>query len=344
MEHQLTPDPMIPVRAASRGWGSAIARTLRQHLPFLMPALALLLLLAYYYARQPLILTPFGINITANQGMTLALATMAQVVVVLTAGIDLSVGPLVGLANCVAATFMGHSPAGVVLTVVATLLMGALAGMFNGLVIAYGRLQPIIVTLATWYIFSGLSLFVRPDPGGQVPYFYASLLTSPRGYLPSSVVLLAVVLLVVWLPLKRSRLGSAIYAVGSHEGAAYMSGVNVAFTKVAAYTIAGLLAAVAGLFLTAQTTSGDATIGGVYTLNSIAAVVLGGTKLSGGSGGVAGPIVAAFLISMIVSVLFASGVSPFYQDVFQGGILLLAVALGSIQVLRARNRMKGMNG
>src|SRR5690606_16932109 len=145
-------------------------------------------------------------------------------------------------------------------------------------------------------IYSGLALYIRPDPGGFVPSFYASLLTSPRGYVPSAAFVLAALLLLIWLPLKRSRLGQAIYAVGSNEEAAYMSGINVATTKVAAYTIAGVLAAAAGLFLTAQTTSGDATIGHVYTLNSIAAVVLGGTLLTGGFGGMAGPVASAFVI------------------------------------------------
>jgi len=310
---------------------------LRRYRSSLVAIVGLVLLLVYYWYQQPLILSAFGIRTLANQGTTLALAALAQLLVVLTGGVDLSVGAIVGLSNAIAATYMGTEPAGVLAVVVLTLAAGMLAGLVNGLLVAFGRIQPIIVTLATLYIYSGFALVIRPQPGGSVPGFYAQALTGSWGYLPFSLLVIAAVVGLVWTPIMRSRLGTAVYAVGDNPGGAHMSGINVTRTLVLAYTLAGFFAACAGLFLTAQTTSGDATIGTSYTLNSVAAVVFGGALLGGGRGVALGPIFAAYFISIIISVLFASGVSPFYQSIFQGGILILVLVFGNAWTLRSRN-------
>jgi len=310
---------------------------LRRYRRSIVAIVGLALLLIYYWYQQPLILSAFGIRTLANQGTTLALAALSQLVVVLTGGVDLSVGAIVGLSNAMAATYMGTHPAGALGVLILTLLAGTLAGLVNGAVVAYGRIQPIIVTLATLYIYSGFALLIRPQPGGVVPDFYAHALTASWGYLPFSLVALVAVAGLFWHPLMRSRLGPAIYAIGDNPGGAHMSGINVNRTLLCAYAAAGFLAACAGLFLTAQTTSGDATIGTTYTLNSVAAVVLGGAVLGGGQGIALGPIFAAYFISIIISVLFAAGVSPFYQNVFEGGILIVVLAFGNFWTLRARN-------
>ena len=311
--------------------------SLRRYRSSLVAIVALVLLLLYYWYRQPLILSPFGIRTLANQGTTLALAALAQLIVVLTGGVDLSVGAIVGLSNCLAATYMGTGPAGAIAVVILTLLAGTAAGLANGLFVAFGRIQPIIVTLATLYIYSGIALIIRPQPGGSVPDFYAHALTGSWGYLPFALVALLLVVLLVWAPIMRTRLGTAIYAVGDNPGGAHMSAINVNRTLISAYALGGFFAACAGLYLTAQTTSGDATVGTSYTLNSVASVVFGGALLGGGSGVALGPIVAAYFISIIISVLFASGVSPFYQSVFQGGILIVVLVFGNAWRLRARN-------
>ncbi|HKJ96050.1 MAG TPA: ABC transporter permease [Gammaproteobacteria bacterium] len=311
--------------------------TFRRHRSSIVAIVGLVLLIAFYWYQQPLILSEFGIRTLSNQGTTLALAAMAQLIVVLTGGVDLSIGAIVGLSNAIAATYMGTSPVGATAVLVLTLVAGTAAGLVNGIVVAYGRIQPIIVTLATLYIYSGFALIIRPEPGGEVPRFYAHGLTGSWGYLPFSIVTLLVVVGLVWLPIMRSRVGPAIYAIGDNPGGAHMSGINVNRTLLFAYAAAGLLAACSGLFLTAQTTSGDATIGTTYTLNSVAAVVFGGAVLGGGRGVALGPIFAAYFISIIISVLFASGVSPFYQNVFEGGILILVLAFGNLWTLRTRN-------
>jgi ribose transport system permease protein len=299
--------------------------------------IGLALLLAYYAYLQPMILSPFGLRALANHGVGLALATMAQLAVLIVGGIDLSVGSIIALTNCITATFLTADPLTGTLVCLGALLVGALCGAINGVLVVVSRIQPIIVTLATSYVFTGLSLYVRPSPGGSVPDFLHGLLAGSTGYLPNSILLLLAVVVLFWHPLFRTRTGKAIYAVGDSEGAAFLSGLPVVRAKVTAYAVAGLLAAAAGLFLTAETTSGDANIGSTYTLGSVAAAVLGGASLAGGRGGVIGPVVAALFISVLIGVLFAAGISTFYQNVFQGGILLAVLLAGRLHLLRENN-------
>ena len=310
----------------------------------LTAVIGLLLLIALFAYIQPLILSPFGVNLSVNQGTALALAALAQLVVVLTGGVDLSVGAIVGLTNAIAATYMGTDTVTAAGVLLLTLLAGALAGLGNGLMVAYGRIQPIIVTLATLYIYTGFGLLIRPQPGGTVPSGFANALTGSWSYLPYALIFLLAVIVLVWLPLMRSRLGRAIHAVGDNRHGARMSGINVGRTELWAYTAGGLFAACAGIFLTAQTTSGDATIGTAYTLNSVAAVVFGGAVLGGGRGVALGPICAAYFLSLLISVLFASGVSPFYQNLLQGAILVAVLALANVWRLRTRSWLDVMSG
>ncbi len=220
------------------------------------------------------------------------------------------------------------------------LLVGALCGLINGLIVVYGRLQPIIVTLATSSIYAGIALYLRPSPGGFVPDWYSTLLTSRLfGVLPASLILLLLVILIVWTPFRRSRLGLWVYATGGNESAAYMSGINVNRAKLAAYVMGGLLAGVAGLFLTAQTQSGNANTGAVFTLQSIAVVVLGGTSLFGGSGGVTGTIAGGFTLRLISGILFFANINPLQQPLWEGAVMLLAVVAGASRVFTVKNRL-----
>ena len=326
---------------------------------------ALLTLTASLNAR---FFTPSVLTSTANQSMTLIFAGMAQTTVVITGGIDLSVGPIISLSNSLASAAFTEpdSTLNIIFVVVAVLVVASHAGLINGLILVNGLQQPIFITLATASIYSGIALYLRPSPGGYVPDAYGDLLTqrvgqllpetlfgeAPTGiaaflqsfsdYIPASVILLIIVLLLVWLPFRRSRLGMWVYAVGSNEGAAYMSGVNVKRAKVFAYMLGGFFAGIAGLFLTAQTRSGDATTGAVFTLQSIAVVVLGGTSLFGGSGGVTGTIVGAIALRLIPTILFFARVNPLQQPLWEGAVILLAVAAGASRILTVRNRLDTM--
>ncbi len=292
-------------------------------------------------------LQPRGVQVSvlvtaSNKGVLLALIAAAQTLPVLTGGIDLSVGAIVVLANCVASTLVNGGPWQIAGGMAVTLASGLLAGTVNALAVVLGRLQPIIVTLATSTIFYGVSLLLRPGPGGNVDDDVASALTGAVLDVPVSLLLLAVVVLALWLPFRRSLTGRGIYAVGSAEASAYMSGVGVVRAKIAAYAGSGLLAGVAGLLLTLVAESGQASAiqAGDFTLNSIAAVVIGGTSLFGGVGGVVGSILGAFILRTIGDLLFVLDASPLWQPLFQGLILLAAVSLGALPVLRIRNRLE----
>jgi ribose transport system permease protein len=278
----------------------------------------------------------------ANKGVLLAIVAMAQTLPVLTAGIDLSVGMVFVLANCLASHLVVGTPLQAALGVVVVLAAGALCGWINGIIIVYGRLQPIITTLATGTVYFGISLGLRPVPGGDVHAELADALTGALpGGIPTMLVVLLAVVLLVWVPYRRSVLGRAALAIGSSEGAAYMSGVAIARTKIVTYTLAGLLAAIGGLLLTFVTYSGEASsaIGGVYTLNSIAAVVIGGTSLAGGAGSAIGSIFGALVLRTIGDLLFVFDFEPLWQPLFQGIILLTAVSLGALQLLKVSNRL-----
>ncbi len=272
----------------------------------------------------------------------LAFVAMAQALVVITAGIDLSVGMIFTLTNCLASWIVVGSPIQVFFGVVGVLLVGALCGAINGAIVIYGRLQPIVTTIATGAVFYGIALAIRPNPGGSVDETLADFFTGRFfGFMPASLVTLFAVVLVVWVPFSRSVTGRAAYAVGSSEPAAYMSGVNIRRAKFAAYTLSGLLAGIGGLFLTFFTYTGEAAYasGNAYTLFSIAAVVLGGVSLFGGKGSAIGAIFGAMAFRTIGDLLFVFDFDPLWQPLFQGVVLLLAVSIGAFGLFRIRNRL-----
>jgi ribose transport system permease protein len=282
------------------------------------------------------------VNTAANKGVLLALVAMAQTLPVLTSGLDLSVGSVFVMTNCVASTVLSGTPGQVALGVAAVLGSGLVCGAVNGLVVVVGRLQPIIATLATGAVYQGIALWLRPAPGGDVHEGFADFMTSSlHDAVPVSLVILVGTVVVIWLPYRRSTLGRAAYAIGSSEQAAYMSGVPVARAKLATYVLAGLFAAIAGLLLTCVTESGEANalLAGSYTLSSIAAVVLGGTALYGGSGGVIGTIFGAFVLRTIGDLLFVFDMDALSQPLFLGVVLLISVSLGSLRLLRVKRRL-----
>jgi ribose transport system permease protein len=302
-----------------------------------------LLMFTIYILNHPVGLTANVAQTAANKGVLLALVAMAQALVVITAGIDLSIGMILLLTNCLASWIVLGSPVATGFGVIGVLLAGAACGAVNGLLVIYGRLQPIIVTIATGAIFFGIALLLRPFPGGSVNETLADAFTGKLfGVIPSSLVALLAVVLVVWVPFSRSVTGRAAYAAGSSEAAAYMSGVPIRRAKFAAYTLAGLLAGMGGLFLTFFTYTGEAAYasGGGYTLWSIAAVVLGGVSLYGGRGSAIGAIFGAFAARTTGDMLFVFDIDPLWQPLLQGVVLLLAISIGAFALFRVRNRLE----
>jgi len=322
--------------------GSDWRYRLREHRATMGAVALFAVLFLLYITKHPVGWDRAVLTTAANKGVLLAIVAMAQTLPVLMGGIDLSVGMVFVLANCIASHLVVGSALQAGFGVLAVLATGAACGLVNGLVIVFGRLQPIITTLATGIIYFGFALGLRPVPGGDVHAGLADALTGALpGGLPTMLVVLVAVVLVVWLPYRRSVLGRAALAMGSSEAASYMSGVAMGRTTLVTYTLAGLLAAIGGLLLTFVTYSGEASqaIGGVYTLNSIAAVVLGGTSLAGGFGSAIGSVFGAFALRTIGDLLFVFDLEPLWQPLFQGVILLVAVSFGSLRLLRVGNRL-----
>ncbi|MBV8441674.1 MAG: ABC transporter permease [Hyphomicrobiales bacterium] len=316
---------------------------LAQNRGTLLALVFFIVMFAIYASNHPAGFSANVVQTAANKGVLLALVAMAQTFVVITAGIDLSVGMVFVLSNCLASWIVVGTAATATLGVLGVLLTGLVCGAINGLLVIYGRLQPIVATIATGAAFFGVALLLRPVPGGDVYGTLADALTGRVfGVLPASLVALALVVLVVWVPYASSTVGRAAYAVGSSEQAAYMSGVPVALAKFCAYLLAGLTASAGGLFLTFVTYSGEASAanGNTYTLFSIAAVVLGGVSLFGGSGSAIGAIFGALMFRTIGDLLFVFNLDPLWQPLFQGVVLLAAVCVGSARLFQVRNRME----
>jgi ribose transport system permease protein len=313
-----------------------------EHKGTLLALVVFVAMFAIYTSNHPAGFSADVVQTAANKGVLLALVAVAQTFVVLTAGIDLSVGMILVLCNCLASYIVIGSPFMTLLGIVGVLLAGLACGAVNGVIVIYGRLQPIVTTIATGAVFFGFALLLRPQPGGDVNEDLADFLTNQLpGGIPAALVVLAVIVLVIWVPFRKSMLGRVVYAVGSSEQAAYMSGLHIRRAKFAAYCLSGLLSATAGIFITFVTYTGEASSANAnaYTLNSIASVVLGGVSLFGGRGSAVGAIFGALIFRTIGDLLFVFDLDPLWQPLFLGIVLLVSVCLGSFRLFRVRNRL-----
>ena len=273
----------------------------------------------------------YDISTIATGGATLATAAIGQTIVVLSGGFDLSAAAVVSLVNVTLASHMQDDPSSILLWSCAGIAIGAAAGAFNGFFIAFLRLQPIVVTLATMFILQGVTLLVMDKPGGQLPAGFSAFFTADAipDWLPGPVLMLAL-LVAGWLLLKNTVFGKAIYAIGSDRDAARAAGLNTRLCEFFVYVLAGGLYGVAGVFISAQTGSGDPLVGNPMLLQMFAAVVVGGTLLGGGRGGPIGTIFGAYVLMMVVNILLVLNVPAFYSSVVEGTILILAVLGASI--------------
>lgn len=292
-------------------------------------------LLAFTRAIQP----TYGV--TGVQGLAisvlpLALAAVAQAVVVISGGIDLSIGSMMALTSVVSASLMmGRTEEFGLVVVLAVLLLGLVLGAVNGGLVVLTRVPDIVVTLAMSFVWAGCALLVLRTPGGGSAKWLRDLVLGSFGneWIPKAAVVLIVVVAVIWIPIRRTRLGLSLYAVGSHPLAAFRSGVSVGRTKILAYMLGGLFSALAGLSLTASTGIGTP-VPGPYTLLSVAAIVLGGVALAGGRGGIVGPIVAVMVLSLIRTDMTFLRLNTNLATVAQGVILIGVVMFGTLIQLR----------
>ncbi|RYB05316.1 ABC transporter permease [Lichenibacterium ramalinae] len=314
-----------PALHRRKAWGSALAR----HRGALV-ALAVFLVLFCGVNLLSGSFTYFQVSFIASGGAALALAAVGQTFVVLTGGFDLSAGAVVSLVNVVLGAGMGTSAGSQLLFGLVALGIGGAVGAVNGVLVAYLRMQPIVVTLATMFIVQGITLLVADKPGGAIAPEFVAALTGDAvpGWLPAPVVVVAAAALVWWLA-RNTRFGVSLYAVGSDEDAAFAAGVATRWAKLRAYVMAGLFYGAAGAFVSAQTGSADPLVGRAMLLEIFAAVALGGTALGGGRGGAMGSIIGAYTLMIAVNVLLVLNVPAFYSSVAEGALLILAVLGGS---------------
>lgn len=279
------------------------------------------------FAIQPNGISWFSFDTYVTNGTLLVLVALAQTMVLVAGGIDLSVGGIVAVSNVLVALHFGGSPG---LNFILVLLLGAVLGAFNGVIVAWLRLPPIIATLATMTVWDGVALLLMPSPGGGVPESIVNGLTGDLYNIPNSLILL-IVLGVIWWLLRRTQWLTAIYALGGSDKAARIRRLPVRLTTVYAYTGSGLIASLAGIFLAALSSSGSATAGDPYVLTSLAAAVLGGIALTGGKGGYGGAVAGGFVLAALNGILFFLQLPSFLQPLIQGVMLVLVVSVLSLR-------------
>lgn len=268
----------------------------------------------------------------------LLMVAFAQGMIIFTGGIDLSLGATVALSNVACVLLMNpDSPVGFVLPIFGGLGVGLCCGIVNGVIISKAKIPPIITTTATTAIYEGAALLLMNEPGGKIHRPFAKFLTGDVFHIPVALFLLILIFLFVRTLTNYTPYGKALRAIGGNESAAYSTGVKVDRIKIKVYILGSLLAAVAGIFLSAQMFSADPRLGKQYSMNAVTASVVGGILLTGAVGDLMGTVAGVFIISVINNMLNLIGVSSYYQFVFQGLILIAVLSLPTIKEKRAMN-------
>jgi ribose transport system permease protein len=321
---------------------TAAARAFRRHGWTVGVYVLLLVLVVYWRSQTNLPWGPFDVQSLAIDALPLAFAACGQAIAILSGGIDLSIGSMMALVNVVSAKYMLHMTFREALVfALALIACAALAGALTGLIIVVTRVADIIVTLAMLFVWAGAALAVLEVPGGGTPVRFQSLVTVDTvatKWLPAAIVILFGAYALLWVTIRRARPGLSLYAVGSNRPAAYLAGVNVPASRILAYAYSAAFAGLGGLTLTAASGLGDPNSGAIYTLNSVAAVVLGGVSLLGGVGGLMGPVAAAFILTLVKTLMILKGVDQNYAQVIQGTLIVLVVMLGGLAI---RQKAKG---
>lgn len=287
-----------------------------------------------------------GLDSVARAALPFALATLGMSIVIIAGGIDLSIGSTMAVASVTAAVLMqGRGDVASVGVVIFVLLVGLGIGAINGALIVITRVPDIVVTLATLFVLEGAAILILESPGGAIATWLRDLIVGgvtipgfPDGltnWIPKSLVVLLVSAGVIWMPISRSKLGLMLYAIGSDKLAAFRSGVPVSRTKIVSYALAGLFAALGGLAVTMSTGIGEP-IPGPYLLASVAAAVLGGVSLTGGKGGLVGPILAVFILRLMRLDLTLLSVDPNATSIIEGTVMVVVVMFGGLIAVRGR--------
>ncbi len=289
--------------------------------------LGLALIVVVFASLSPVFLTlPNLTNILQQSSINAAIA-LGMTLVIISGGIDLSVGPTAALSAVIGASLM-VAGVPIPLAILASLGVGMMCGLFNGVLVAYAGLQPFIVTLGGLSLYRALSLiYTGGNPIFGIPPEFRALTNGTLMGVPNPVVIVAVIALILWFVLNKTPLGEYILAVGGNEEAARIAGVPVARTKVATFVISGSLASIAALILVGRLGAAEPTIGNLWELDAIAAAAIGGASLMGGKGSIVGTIIGAIILGALRNGLTLMNVQAFYQLLATGIIIIVAMLI-----------------
>lgn len=291
--------------------------------------LALIILMVFVSILNPTFLQANNLMNLMRQLIINGFIALGMTFVILTGGIDLSVGSTLALTSAIFAGLLQNGM-NTGLAILVAVGLGLILGLINGILITKGKLAPFIVTLATMTIFRGLTLVYtdgRPIAGPKDNFAFKFLGKGQIFGIPFQVILFILAFLCLWIILNKTSLGRKIYAVGGNEKASFISGINIDKVKIWVYVISSLMAVLSGLVLTSRLNSAQPTAGAAYEMDAIAAVVLGGTSMTGGSGSLTGTLIGILILGVLNNGLNLLGVSSFYQQIVKGIVILIAVLI-----------------
>ncbi|MBO9402926.1 ABC transporter permease [Shimia sp. R9_3] len=301
-----------------------------ERMRLLLPVLSLAVLLGAVFYLQPRAMSYFGLNLLFNLAIPVALATIAQMMIIMVNDIDLSIGAFVSFCACVTATFVHDTP----LIGYSILLLAILGYAALGALIQLRGLPAIVVTLGMSFVWGGLAVLILPSPGGASPEWLKALMVFKTPLVPIAVIVPLIIAFVVHVLIKRSWVGVVLQGLGGNERAMERAGWSVVQLRAGAYGLAGLFGVLAGMCLVGLTTAADANIALRYTLLSIAGVILGGGEFVGGRISPFGAVIGALTLTLAASFLSFLRLSPDWQIGAQGAILILVLA---VRLLFVRN-------
>jgi ribose transport system permease protein len=306
--------------------------------PYLLSLLLFLVSLTLIGYFQPSYFRPSNLVNNLRSILPLVFVTIAQTIVVISGGIDLSLGSLLTLASVTTVQVFSLPNLAMIgwAAIPAGLGIAILAGALNGYAVAFLRLQPIVATFATSFLWSGIALWILPVAGGSVPDALSGMVRYKFVIPFGAAVLLFAIL--VWSLFNRLRICRYIYAVGGNPSSAHLSGIPVAAVKFTAYVLAGAISGIAAVLLAADIGTGDPLIGAPYTLFSVVALVIGGTKLSGGQGGIIGSVLGVLSLVLLRNLVFDLNIPYLWQPLVDGSIVLLALVGPGVSTLLRREK------
>ncbi|MGM0432207.1 MAG: ABC transporter permease [Spirochaetota bacterium] len=341
-------------------FGRNTSRTIQAEKLSARPEFASLLMLAVMVLLTAILQNNFftfsSLSRSANAFAPLILLTMGQAVVIISGGLDLSVGSSLSLMTCILTYVMktGEPITGFYALII-TFAAALLIGLINGIGVGYFRIPSVIATFATSYIWLGIALFIRPTPGGEsvewFKMFYnlkylegaPQFLVAVTSVIPPAVILI-IIGGVFWSIIRRTRLGRYIYAVGGSSDSSFHSGINPAMVQIKAYMINAVFIFLAALFFVGQNQSGDARFGDPFTLRVVAAAVVGGVALSGGRGSILFAVVGALIMSFVNRIIFFLGIPNAFQTLVGGVIIILAISSSQVYAVMGKKNIKGKGG